>query len=179
MNNSRIAQKELYKSCFNSLIYVCMRYTNNDIDARALFNNGFLKICQNLDKYNFDLPFHAWAKRVIVNSIIDEYRKNKKYKEIISVKEHDAELEKNSTHSVNEAIEEQEHENAAILLRTLPDTTRKVLSLYIFDGYNHREIGEILNISENTSRWHLYNGKAKLKPLLENKEYKRTLSIAI
>lgn len=179
INNSRQAQKELYKSCFNSLIYVCMRYTNSDLDARALFNNGFLKICQNLNKYNGEAPFYTWAKRVLINSIIDEYRKNKKYKDIITMKEHDFELERDSSHSNNDALKKHDSENAALLLRELPEMTRKVMSLYIFDGYNHREIGDILEISENTSRWHLYNGKAKLKALLESKDYKKKLSIAI
>jgi RNA polymerase sigma-70 factor (ECF subfamily) len=156
-----------------------MRYTNSDLDARALFNNGFLKICQNLDKYKIEIPFHVWAKRVLINSIIDEYRKNKRYRDIITTKEHDFELERNSTSSNNEALKDHETENAAFLLRELPEMTRKVLNLYIFDGYNHREIGEILKISENTSRWHLHNRKTRLKTLLENKAPKKSLSVAI
>lgn len=156
-----------------------MRYTNSDLDARALFNNGFLKICQNLAKYSEEIPFNVWAKRVLINSIIDEYRKNKKYKDIITMKEHDFELERNSSYSNNEAIKTHENENAALLLRDLPEMTRKVMSLYIFDGYNHREIGEILEISENTSRWHLHNGKTRLKTLLESTDFKKKLSIAI
>ena len=179
LKNSRHAQKQLYKSCFNSMIHVCMRYTNSDLDARALFNNGFLKICQNLDKYKIEIPFHVWAKRVLINSIIDEYRKNKRYRDIIAIKEHDFELERHSTSSNNEALKDHETENAAFLLRELPEMTRKVLNLYIFDGYNHREIGEILKISENTSRWHLHNGKTRLKTLLENKAPKKSLSVAI
>ena len=179
LKNSRQAQKQLYKSCFNSLIHICMRYTNSDYDARALFNNGFLKICQNLKKYKTEVPFHIWAKRVLINSIIDEYRKNKKYTEIITMKEHDFELEHQSSYSKNDVLKEHETENAAYLLRELPETTRKVLNLYIFDGYNHREIGEILHISENTSRWHLHNGKARLKTLLEKRKPKKSMNVAI
>lgn len=156
-----------------------MRYTNSDLDARGLFNNGFLKICQNLGKYKTEIPFHIWAKRVLINSIIDEYRKNKKYKDIITMKEHDFELEHQSSYSSNDVLKEHENENAAFLLKELPEMTRKVLNLYIFEGYNHREIGEILQISENTSRWHLHNGKTRLKVLLDDRKPKKTMSLAI
>ena len=179
LKNSRQAQKQLYKDCFNSLIHICMRYTNSDLDARALINNGFLKICQNLKKYKTEVPFHVWAKRVLINSIIDEYRKNKRYKDVIAMREHDYELENHSKYSDNDVLKEHESENAAFLLRELPETTRKVLNLYIFDGYNHREIGEILQISENTSRWHLHNGKMRLKKLLENREPRKSMNVAI
>lgn len=161
------------------LMPVCYRYENNELDARAQMNMGFLKICQNLKKYPRHIPFEAWAKRVMINTIIDEYRKAKKYKENIQVREYDHELEYHATPELNLVTESYEEENTTELLKTLPEITRKVFNLYVFEGYTHKEIGELLNISQNTSKWHLHNGKNKLRKLILEIRGNQAHSIAI
>ena len=79
--NDRKAQHHLYKYCYPTLMKVCFRYTNNKEDASILYNNGFLKILNGLEKYDVDVPFEHWSRRVMINSILDEFRKNKKYKD--------------------------------------------------------------------------------------------------
>ena len=75
--NDRKAQSQLYKSCFGLLMSVCIRYKNDEAEARAVLNQGFLKILTNLDKYDSKIPFEAWIRRIMINTIIDEFRKIK------------------------------------------------------------------------------------------------------
>ena len=81
INNERKAQFELYKKCYGLLMGVCLRYQKNREDAEEVLNQGFLKILLNLDKYNTKIPFEAWIRRVMINTVIDEYRKDKKSNE--------------------------------------------------------------------------------------------------
>lgn len=144
---------------------VCYRYESNELDARAQLNLGFLKICQNLDKYPRHIPFEVWTRRIMINTIIDEYRRSKSYKEKISIREHEYELEFHAEPEMNDVSAGYEYENATEMLKVLPEMTRKVFNLYLFEGYTHKEIGELLNISQNTSKWHLHFGKNKLRSL--------------
>lgn len=178
-NNCRRAQKQLYKICFEKLMPVCYRYMNNELDARAQLNAGFLKICDNLHNYPVHIPFIVWARRIVINTIIDEYRKSKKYRENITFREHDYELENKVSADINLQVREYEMENTIEFLKALPDMTRKVFNLYVFEGYNHKEIGELLSITENTSKWHLHNGKLKIKALFELRWKQQHGSIAI
>jgi len=177
--NCRKAQKQLYKICFEKLMPVCYRYMNNELDARAQLNAGFLKICNNLDAYPAHIPFIVWARKVVVNTIIDEFRKSKKYREHLTFKEHDFELEHPDSADVNLKIPQYEMENVMEFIKALPDMTRKVFNLYVFEEYNHKEIGELLSISENTSKWHLHNGKQKIKALFELRWQNRSGNIII
>ena len=76
--SDRKAQAALYKRCFSLLMGVCIRYVKQEDQAVALLNMGFLKILNNLDRYRSEVPFEAWARRIMINTVIDEYRKNKK-----------------------------------------------------------------------------------------------------
>lgn len=177
--NCRKAQKQLYKICFEKLMPVCYRYMNNELDARAQLNAGFLKICDNLHTYPSHIPFIVWARRIVINTIIDEYRKTKKYRESITFKEHDFELENQYSSDANLMVREYDTEDTMEFLKALPDMTRKVFNLYVFEGYNHKEISELLSISENTSKWHLHNGKLKIRALFELRWQNQLGSLAV
>ena len=91
--NDRRALKVLYEYCYRQFIRLCMRYYSNHEDARHALNNGFLKIVNGLQNVDLDeLNFGAWAKRIIVNTLIDEYRKNKNHNQLIVSKETEGEL---------------------------------------------------------------------------------------
>ena len=77
--NDRKTVNLMYEYCFGMLMPVCFRYNKNEEDARAAYNQGFLKILKGLNKVEDTINFNPWAKRIMVNSLIDEYRKNKKY----------------------------------------------------------------------------------------------------
>jgi RNA polymerase sigma factor (sigma-70 family) len=161
-NYDRKSQLDLYKICYPVLVSVARRYRNNEEDHLTLVNNAFIKIIQNLDKYK-DAYFFSWIKRIMTNEVIDDYRRNKKYNTLF---QHDALIESNDAvipeveFTINEAYLNK-------LMLQLPESTRVVFNLFVVDGYSHREIGEQLGISEQTSKWHTKIARKKLKELLK------------
>jgi RNA polymerase sigma-70 factor (ECF subfamily) len=85
----RRAQFNLYKQCYGILMAVCLRYERNKEDAEELVNMGFLKIVTKLDKYNSSIPFEAWIRRIMINTVIDEFRRRKKEQETIEYTDFD------------------------------------------------------------------------------------------
>lgn len=175
--NDRRSQKVLYEYCYRQFIRLCMRYYSNHEDARHALNNGFLKIVNGLQNVDLDeLNFAAWAKRIIVNTLIDEYRKNKNHNQVIVAKETESELANSAEKVENLGSLELNYQEILDLLKTIPPISAHVFTLYVIDGYNHKEIGELLEISEGTSKWHLSTARKLLRDrleLMENRYEKR------
>lgn len=169
-SDNRKAINVLYEHCFKFLMPVCFRYNNNEEDARASFNSGFMKILNGLKKTDEELNFHAWAKRIMVNSLIDEYRKNKKYNEQISKSDDEKTLDFYSSGAVNDAEGKIGYENILMLVKELPESTALVFNMYVIEGYSHKEIAEALEMSEGTSKWHLSTARKMLREKLERLE---------
>ncbi len=164
--NDRKAHNELYRQCFGYLLAICRRYCNNKEDAESLLNQGFLKIITHLDKYKEDVPFGSWIGRIMVNTIIDEFRRDKKRRENMSGLEID-EIQSMSNIDFNEAEQNLDAEALERLIQQLPETSKKVFNLYAIDGYTHKEIGEMLNISDGTSKWHVSYARKSLQEMLK------------
>jgi RNA polymerase sigma-70 factor (ECF subfamily) len=163
--NNRRAQEKLYEWCYVRLMPMCARYHRNDEDARHVLNIGFVKICKNLEKIG-DAPFEAWVRRIMKNTIIDEFRKTKNYTQLVDFKETDRELEIKSVKVENSVWSKLETDILMGMLKRLPDASRKVFNLFVIDGYSHREIGDMLEMSEGTSKWHLSNARKLLKEMV-------------
>ncbi len=163
----RKAQYELYRYCYSFLLPVCMRYERNEEDARAVLNEGFLKILDNLSKYNPEIPFEAWCKRITINTIIDAYRKDRKKPQTIDCDNLIQEGEEKGA-SLNEALDIFSSDDLEKMLKSLPAKSRKVFNLYAIDGYSHKEICAQMGISEGTSKWHLNFARQKLGEMLES-----------
>lgn len=171
MKNKRIAQKELYEACFLFLMPICKRYHRNDEDARAIYNHGFIKILDNLSKLNLDeVPFAAWAKRVMTNACIDEYRKNKKYNEKVFKQDEEKKLEYYSKGVTNDAESNFGEDSILQLLDYLKPESKRVFILYVIEGYSHKEIGDIMDMSTGTSKWHLSTARKELRKLIKKQE---------
>jgi RNA polymerase sigma-70 factor (ECF subfamily) len=149
------------------MIKICYRYANNKEDAVILFNNGFLKILNGINEYDVDIPFEIWSRRVLINSIIDEFRKNRKYKEQMIFKDWQAEDAEDQFIDENKADAKYDTEGIMKLLHALAPATSKIFNLYVIDGYSHKEISGMLNISEGTSKWHLSEARRILKSKIE------------
>lgn len=164
IRKERKAQYELYKLVFRYLMSICIRYTHSYEDASEALNTGFLKILNNMEKYRADVPFKAWIRKIMVNVLIDEYRKQKKEKENISMAleyaEHTPLVE------INDAISKMDAERIHRLIMELPPVSQKVFNLFVVDGFEHKEIATMLGISEGTSKWHLHNSRELLKEKL-------------
>jgi RNA polymerase sigma factor (sigma-70 family) len=170
MKDDRKAHYELYKVCFSSLMSVCMRYKKNEEEAAEMLNAGFLKIVTKLHTYKTEVPFEAWIRRIMINTIITDYHKHKKYKESTSFPELGFErLEKGSAQ--NNAESNMSYEYLLTLINTLPDTSRNVFNMYVLDGMTHDEIASALGISQGTSKWHLHEARKKIQLKLTKLSY--------
>ena len=165
LKQKRLAQNQLYKEVFSYLMNICLRYKNDYDTAGASLNAIFLKILSNLDKFKKEDSFIPWIKRIAVNHLIDEYRKEKREKEKLSFL--DDVPRANTPSSIHKQEAEMDSEYLLEMIRKLPKVTAKVFNLYAIDGFKHREIGEMLEMSENTSKWHVREARKKLQIMLE------------
>lgn len=171
IKNKRKAQEELYEACFLFLMPICKRYHRNDEDARAIYNHAFIKILDHLPKLVLEeVSFAAWAKRVMTNACIDEYRKNKKYNKQIIKQDEEKKLEYHSKGVVNDAESNFGTDSILKLLDYLKPDSKRVFILYVIEGYNHKEIGEIMDMSIGTSKWHLSTARKELRELIKKQE---------
>lgn len=165
--DDRRAHYDLYRWCFSSLTGVCKRYYKNEEDIKSSLNMAFVKVIQNMSGYlsKYDnVPFELWMRRITINYIIDEFRKNKRYHESIELSDG---YESEDEHPMVNPIEGKElMESISNAVNQLPDMNKAVFNLYMIDGYKHEEIADLLNISANTSKVHLHRAKEKLKDLL-------------
>jgi len=167
LKDDRKAQFALYKSCYGVLLSVCLRYEKNKEDAEFLLNQGFMKVLTKLHLYKDDRPFEAWIRRIMINAIIDEYRKTSKHRNIVQFSDIQS-VGSNDSRWVeyNAADLDFEAEELLAMVQKLPPESRKVFNLYTVEGYAHKEIGDMLGISDGTSKWHLSFARKKLREMI-------------
>jgi RNA polymerase sigma factor (sigma-70 family) len=158
----------LYKTCHGLLLPICLRYKNNRDDALDLLNKGFYKILMGLKSYDNSKSFEHWAKKILIHTIIDEFRKDKNHKEKFQFTDENEELENHSSFDLNLAEFKLESRDVLTAISLLPESQKTVLNLYVFDGFTHEEIAKQLGITTITSRWHLRNARKQLKTKLSD-----------
>tara|TARA_R110002049_G_scaffold151387_1_gene314965 strand:- start:480 stop:1028 length:549 start_codon:yes stop_codon:yes gene_type:complete len=163
IEKDRKSQNKLYELIFSYLMNICMRYKNDYDTAGTSLNAIFLKVLDNLDKFENEQVFIPWIKRIAVNHLIDEYRSDKT-KKIDYIENYQDYIAPTTAHEKEEQLES---EYLLDLIRQLPPTTMRVFNLYALDGYKHREIADLLSISESTSKWHLGEARKRLQVMLE------------
>ncbi|MEM6802409.1 MAG: RNA polymerase sigma factor [Bacteroidota bacterium] len=167
IRQDRKAQEQLYRLCFPVMMGICARYFRNESEAVSAMNEAFLKILNNLKKRKEGVPFEAWVRRICINSSIDKFRKDKTYKTYIQPGwEHDEEHFNDVAFEINHAELKLDAEAIENLIHELPPVSRQVFNLFAIDGYSHREIGDLLGISEGTSKWHVSFARKELKAKL-------------
>lgn len=157
----RTAQKKLYDQFAPAAYGVIKRYINNDHDAQEILNDAFFKVFTKLNQYSFQGVFAGWIRRIVVNSITDHVRKNVKEDKI-----HKVEAQPNDASIGADMIGKLAYKELLQLIHSLPQTQRTVFNLFVFENLSHREIGEILNINENNSKWYLNDARKRLKEKL-------------
>lgn len=166
----RKAQKELYETYFDDLIRICYRYEHNYQDAVSLLNQGFLKILNSLSAFDTAKPFLPWIKRIMVNEAVDHLRRNKKH--LNGTVFFDDEGWERETEREDEALDHTEHltfEDYMAMLTELPTMEQTVFNLFAIDDFAHKEIGEMLNISERTSKRYLQSARQLLQKKIKDK----------
>ncbi|MEY3243414.1 MAG: hypothetical protein RIR11_4853 [Bacteroidota bacterium] len=161
----RKAQYLLYKQCFPVLMSVCARYRYGEQDAVSAVNLAYMKIIQNLDRFPPDAVFEAWIRRIQINVLIDEFRKNKKWRTQVTQSDDMTlpSINKSLDPQWNEADLQMEAGYIERMLNRLPPVTRQVFNLFALDGFSHNEIGNLLGISDGTSKWHVNSARTQLK----------------
>ena len=145
---------------------VAYRYKNNEEDAKSLSITSFLKVLTNIESYKPNIPFNAWIRRIAINTAIDDFRKNSKHNLI----EYSDEISTNENYTINDYDLEIRAEELNNMILKLPKATKLVFNLFAIDGYSHKEIAEQLNISTNTSKWHVKEARKKLKEQILKKQ---------
>lgn len=167
LKNDRASQKVLYETFYSKMLGVCLRYSKNSDEAKDVLQEGFLKVFNSLKKFNGSGSFEGWVRRIIVNTAIDHLRKNKQNYLIVSTV-YANDKASNMTEEINED-ELLSHINQEEILKAVQQLTpayRTVFNLYVVEEYTHREIAELLDISEGTSKSNLSKAKFNLKKSL-------------
>ncbi len=169
LKKDRKAQNQLYKECYDVMMSISWRYTNDKKEAIEFVNAGFLKIIINLKKYDKKTPFEFWMRRVFINEIIDQVRKRNRYQEKFEIRESKKIPELQPDSKLTD-LQEEKIEWILSKVKKLPNKTSQVFILFAFDGYKHKEIAKLLKITEGTSQWHYAYAKKQLKQWLSEKQ---------
>jgi len=164
IKDDRKAQEGLYRCFYESMILLCIRYTKNETDAKAVLNAGFFKVFRSIQKYNPQkATLYTWIRTIIVNTCIDHIKSEKNTTVTGELKELHA------PHAEPEANTKMNAAEILHLIRGLPAATMAVFNLATIEGFSHKEIAELLQISEGTSKWHLSEARRILKTAIEKK----------
>jgi RNA polymerase sigma factor (sigma-70 family) len=159
-NKERRAQKLLYERYSPKMFGVCRRYVKNQEDAEDVMIEGFYKVLSKIDKFRDEGSFEGWIRRIMVNQALMFLRKQHNFKLSVEIS--------NVTIKTNPVVEQNlAAQDILGLLNLLPTGYRTVFNLYVIEGYKHREIGDILGISINTSKSQLILAKKRLRELVE------------
>jgi RNA polymerase sigma factor (sigma-70 family) len=160
IKGNEVAYECFYKKYSRKMLGICLRYSNNKSDAEDILQEGFIKVFENIKSYGKTGSFEGWVRKIMINTAINFYKANLHFsfneqfndKIDIEVKNEDV-IGKISTNELLAIVQE------------LPEGFRIIFNLYAIEGYSHKEIAELLNISESTSRSQL----ARARVVLQNK----------
>jgi RNA polymerase sigma factor (sigma-70 family) len=156
----RKMQEVLYNRFAAKMYAVCLRYSQQDSDAQDLLQEGFIKVFNNLHRFRGEGSFEGWMRRVFVNTAIEHFRKKSAHLTSVSDKE------ENTIEDFNiNAIDHLAAKDIIKIIQELSPGYKQVFNLYVVEGYSHKEIGDLLGISEGTSKSQL----ARAKTILQKK----------
>ncbi len=142
------AQKQLYKQYAASMYAICMRYASSKDEAEDILQEGFIKIFTNISAYEEKGMFESWLKRIFINTAITIYHKNRKHRFHLDIDEAQDYLMP-STERENNTLTQEE---LLKIINSLPEGYRMVFNLFAIEGLKHKEIADLMNIDENTSK---------------------------
>lgn len=159
MDNDRGGQLRIYQ-LFSPVLYgICLKYMKNEDDAKDVFQEAFIIVFQKIKQYKFEGSFEGWMKRIFINKLIETLKKRKRDSLFLDVFDSETEI-----------IEEEELESIPITqeklieyIQDLPDQYRMVFNLFVFEKMKHKEIAEMLQITEGTSKSNLNRAKKILQ----------------
>lgn len=163
----RRIQEELYKRFSSKMYAVCLRYASNSDDAQDVLQDGFVKIFKNLEKFRGEGSFEGWIRRIFVNTAIEHLRRKT---QMISIGEKE---ERSIPLPEKNALDNLAEKDILALIQQLSPGYRTVFNMYVIEGYTHKDIGEILGISEGTSKSQLARARVILQNMVKEHLYKK------
>ncbi|WP_299531168.1 RNA polymerase sigma factor [Ulvibacterium sp.] len=164
--NDRKAQLQLYNQYCSGMFYVAMRFVKNTDDAEDITQESFIKAFQKIHQFKGDVSFGAWLKRIVINKSID-FLKAKKER-CVPLDESYMQVVEDEDWTVEDGISLEE---VRLAMEQLPEKYKYVVMMFLLEGYDHREIGKVLGLSETACRTRLLRGKGFLKELLKKRRY--------
>ena len=172
IDGNRRMQEELYRRFSPRMYAVCLRYAGSSEEAEDILQEGFIKIFKKLDSFRSEGSFEGWVRRIFVNTAIEQFRR-KRY--LLPVTEKEENTIEGKYISVLDELAEQD---ILSLVQELSPGYRTVFNMYVVEGYTHKEIADMLGISEGTSKSQLSRAKVilqeMLKKFLDHKNEART-----
>ena len=165
------AQEQLYKLFSAKFFGVCLKYSANYAEAQDNLQDGFIIIFKKIDQFNFKGSFEGWAKRIMINNALQKYRTGVRFLDIVDqniAEEETLELD-------DDAIS---LDFLMSIIQELPDRYRLVFNLYVLDGYSHKEISEMLEITTGTTKSNLARARAILKEKIDQHTGKKIVPSA-
>lgn len=156
----RHSQELLYRHFYGFGMSICLRYTSSEDEAKEVLNDGFMKVFQHIKQYDDSRPFKSWFRKILVNTALDHYRANKKYRLQVDLNPDMFDSTEEPTMYQQLAVAE-----ILVLFRRLPEIYRITFNLFEVEGYSHQEIGGMLDISPGTSRSNLSRAKNLLRKM--------------
>lgn len=157
--HERKAQEELYKLYSPKLFGICLKYSGSRQQAEDNLQDGFVTIFEKIDQFQDKGSFEGWMKRILINTSLQKHRQQKVYgitnEEDLQEDEIEVETDNISVDFLLQCVQE------------LPDRYRQVFNLYVLDGYSHKEISDLLSITEGTSKSNLARARTSLKEKIE------------
>ena len=165
LKNQAAAQRELYNRYSPKMLAVCYRYGHNREDAEDMLQEGFIKVFSQIHTFQNKGAFGGWVRRIMVHTCINNLKKNKRFNESVDIiYASSIQVREESIPSIVQAKQVVE------CIRLLPIGYRTVLNLYAIEGYSHKEIGEMLDIEESTSRSQYTRARQMLEEILIRKK---------
>lgn len=161
IKEDRLAQKHLYERFYGRMVGVCMRYASHKEQAREMVNMGFLKVYQTIETFGKKGgKLEAWIYRIMVNTAIDYLRAEMRHQH--------KDIEKTIyAEAAGDVLADLAAEQIMEMINRLTPAYRAVFNLYVVEGYNHREIAEMLEITEGTSKSNLAKARARLQEMIK------------
>ncbi len=160
------AQKQLFDLLAPKMYTVCLRYAQDSDEAKDILQEGFIKVFNNLEKFEHKGSFEGWVKRIFINTSIEFYRKSQRDNILDNIDNVAEKPIDSQTISILKAAD------LMVLINGLPKGYKTVFNLFAIEGYKHDEIAKMLNISENTSKSQLHKARLYLQELVLKKNLK-------
>ncbi len=159
-----LGQRRLYEHFYSYVKSICLRYASRIEDCEEIMDDSFIKVFKGIDKYDYERPFKYWLRTIVVNTAIDFYRQSMRMVKSNPIEDY-------SHLSMDDhTISRMSSEEILKVVQKLSPAYRSVFMMFVVDGYSHREIGAMLNITEGTSKSNLAKARLKLQEMLL-KEY--------